>query len=181
MPTKVFHSIEDELNALRKENAELKALLLKHGIKYEPKETDKEVCVYSPLVFSPSGLGTEESRISLFKSLFRGREDVYANRWESATSGKSGYLPICRNNGRPGICNKRQYRCTECPNRDFTPLNYSAIRNHLMGQSKQCNDVIGLYPIMSDNTCCFLCTDFDDKSCKQFFCVHHVFVFYFVR
>lgn len=28
-------------------------------------------------------------------------------------------------------------------------------------------DVIGIYAVMSDNNCAFLCTDFDDKSCKH--------------
>lgn len=39
--------------------------------------------------------------------------------------------------------------------------------NHLAGKDKWGRDVIGVYPIRTDNTCCFLCTDFDDKSCEH--------------
>ena len=38
-----------------------------------------------------------EEKIALFRSLFRGREDVYPKRFESRKTGKSGYLPACRN------------------------------------------------------------------------------------
>jgi len=38
-----------------------------------------------------------EIKITLFRSLFRGREDVYAKRFESKKTGKSGYQPACRN------------------------------------------------------------------------------------
>ena len=34
---------------------------------------------------------TQEQKIALFRSLFRGREDVYPRRFESKRSGKSGY------------------------------------------------------------------------------------------
>lgn len=36
-----------------------------------------------------------EEKIKLFMSLFRGRDDVYAKRWESNKTGKSGYSPVC--------------------------------------------------------------------------------------
>jgi hypothetical protein len=39
----------------------------------------------------------EQSKISLFRSLFRGREDVYPKRFESRSTGRSGYQPDCRN------------------------------------------------------------------------------------
>lgn len=34
-----------------------------------------------------------EAKIALFRSLFRGREDVYPRRFESRKTGKSGYAP----------------------------------------------------------------------------------------
>jgi hypothetical protein len=51
----------------------------------------------------PSGLpsvtnqSSQEAKIRLFRSLFRGREDVYPKRFESLKTGKSGYQPACRN------------------------------------------------------------------------------------
>ena len=46
-------------------------------------------------------------------------------------------------------------------------MTYSYYFNHLAGKDAWGRDVIGLYPIRKDNTCCFLCTDFDDKSCEH--------------
>ena len=37
-----------------------------------------------------------EEKVSVFRNLFKGREDVFARRWYSRTSGKSGYQPVCR-------------------------------------------------------------------------------------
>ncbi|HLF29802.1 MAG TPA: hypothetical protein VI566_02090, partial [Xanthomonadales bacterium] len=39
----------------------------------------------------------QEAKIALFRSLFRGREDVYPKRFVSLKTGKSGYQPACRN------------------------------------------------------------------------------------
>ena len=61
-----------------------------------------------------------EVKIALFRSLFRGREDLYAKRFESKKTGKSGYQPVCRNewvrhssNG-VGICEKPKVKCDKC-------------------------------------------------------------------
>ena len=50
-------------------------------------------------------------KIALFRSLFRGREDVYPRRFESLRTGKSGYAPACANEWRPGVCEKPRIRC----------------------------------------------------------------------
>lgn len=65
------------------------------------------------------------------------------------------------------FCDKKKYKCAECPNRQFAPLSYEYIYNHLAGKDAFCRDVIGVYPILMDNTCYFLCADFDDKSCEH--------------
>lgn len=65
------------------------------------------------------------------------------------------------------ICDKRKYKCADCPNRQFAPLSYDYVYNHLAGKDEYARDVIGLYPIRKDNTCYFLCADFDDKSCEH--------------
>lgn len=46
-------------------------------------------------------------------------------------------------------------------------MTYNDVFNHLAGKDVWGRDVIGLYPIRKDNTCSFLCTDFDDKSCEH--------------
>ena len=76
---------------------------------------------------------TQEQKITLFRSLFRGREDVYPRRFESKRTGKSGYQPACRNEWIRPFCQKPKIKCGNCKNRDFTPLSDDVIRNHLIG------------------------------------------------
>jgi len=76
---------------------------------------------------------TEKQKIALFRSLFRGREDVYPRRFESKRTGKSGYQPVCRNEWIRPLCQKPKIKCGDCENRDFTPLSDDVIRNHLIG------------------------------------------------
>jgi superfamily II DNA or RNA helicase len=108
-----------------------------------------------------------EEKIKLFRGLFRGREDVFARRWHSISSGKSGYQPACANEWAHTLCDKKKYKCSDCPNRKFKALTYQHIYNHLAGKDANGCDVIGLYAILEDNSCYFLCADFDDKSCEH--------------
>lgn len=110
-----------------------------------------------------------DEKVALFRSLFRGREDVFARRWQSHDGSKSGYQPVCINEWKPQLCDKRRYKCAECPNRQFAPLTDADVYRHLEGRSADCRDVIGLYVINNDNTCHFLCADFDDKNCEHGF------------
>lgn len=151
---------------LRKENTALKSLLCAHGIEYKSKQTDAAAPIYSPISFPIVKLSLDE-RVALFMSLFKGREDVFARRWFSRTTGKGGYQPVCVNEWRRGVCDKKKFKCAECPNRNFAPLTSHDIYRHLEGKDENCCDVVGLYAIMPDNNCSFLCTDFDDKSCRH--------------
>ena len=108
-----------------------------------------------------------EEKVSIFRNLFKGREDVFARRWYSRTSGKSGYQPVCRNEWDRQLCDRKKYKCAECPNRLFKPLVYEDIYRHLEGKDPDGQDVIGAYAILADNNCNFLCADFDDKSCEH--------------
>jgi superfamily II DNA or RNA helicase len=96
------------------------------------------------------------SKIRLFMSLFKGREDVYAKRWENKNKGTSGYSPVCLNEWQPGICEKPKIPCSKCENKFYAALNEDVIENHLRG-----NIVAGIYPMLSDETCWFLAIDFD--------------------
>ncbi len=156
-----------ELEHLKSENARLKELLRANGIAYEVVAADiDEERIYSDITFPDAHLGKDE-RVDLFRSLFRGREDVFARRWYSKATNKSGYQPVCINEWRRGICDKKAVKCADCPNRKFMPLGYNEICNHLIGNDENGCDVVGIYAIMPDNNCAFLCTDFDDKSCKH--------------
>ena len=162
-----YDSLLLELGQLRTENARLKEILQANGIAYEvaTANTDEEK-VYSVISFPDVHLGKDE-RVELFRSLFRGREDVFARRWYSKATNKGGYQPVCVNEWRRSVCDKKAVKCADCPNRNFLPLGYDEICRHLIGNDENGCDVVGIYAIMLDNNCAFLCTDFDDKSCKH--------------
>lgn len=105
---------------------------------------------------------TPSEKIALFRTLFRGREDVYPNRWESKT-GKSGYSPACGNEWS-FVCKKPQIKCSDCFHREFLPITDEIISNHL---DAKINRTIGVYPMLQDETCWFLALDFDKENWKQ--------------
>lgn len=154
------------MNELEEENARLKSLLAKHHIPYEAVRHDGGGNISMSPVNKSVQFSLQE-KVELFRSLFRGREDVFAKRWYSETTKKSGYQPVCEREWNREFCDKRKYRCAECPNRLFAPLSYQYVYNHLAGKDLLGRDVIGVYPILKDNTCNFLCADFDDKSCEH--------------
>jgi len=107
-------------------------------------------------------------KINLFRSLFRGRDDVYPLRFESSKTGKYGYQPACANEWAKGICEKGRVKCAVCPNRRFLAVTDEVIRNHLCGYNKRGRDfVIGLYPMLRDETCFLLAVDFDKKHWQE--------------
>lgn len=91
-----------------------------------------------------------QEKVSLFASLFMGRIDVYATRWESK-AGKSGYSPVCENQWRPGIC---QWQ--------YAPITEQVLESHLRGDK-----TVGLYPLLPDSTCWFLTFDCDGKNWSE--------------
>ena len=104
-------------------------------------------------------------KIALFRWLFRGRDDVYPRRFESRKTGRSGYAPACGNEWVRGICEKPRIKSAECPHRRFLAATDDVIRWHLSGQDAAGGDfVMGVYPLLLDETCFFLAADFD-KAC----------------
>ena len=110
---------------------------------------------------------TPDQKIELFKSLFIGREDVYAKRFYNMNSDKSGYVPACANEWVQGVCNKKQYKCVDCPNKSFIAVNNRVIFNHLKGDDEYCRDVIGTYVMLPDETTRFLAIDFDEENWQE--------------
>ncbi len=102
---------------------------------------------------------TTEGKISLFRQLFRGRDDVYPKLWISTKTGRKGYSPACGNEWVRGVCEKPRVKCSECPNQAFQPLNDQIFLDHLQGRH-----TIGVYPLLKDETCWFLAADFDKES-----------------
>ncbi len=111
---------------------------------------------------------TPEAKIALFRSLFRGREDVYARRFESGKTGKSGYAPACANEWVTGLCEKPRVKCADCPHRSFLPVTDAVIRRHLCGLDDGGREfVMGIYPMLLDESCFFLAADFDKSHWRD--------------
>jgi superfamily II DNA or RNA helicase len=109
-----------------------------------------------------------EDKIALYRSLFRGRDDVYPRRFESRKTGKSGYAPACANEWVKGVCEKPRIKCAECPHRRFLPVTDAVIRCHLSGQDGNGWDfTIGVYPMLLDETCFFVAADFDKATWQE--------------
>ncbi|MGB5776822.1 MAG: DEAD/DEAH box helicase, partial [Sedimenticolaceae bacterium] len=152
-------SESDELTRLRAENARLIALLESHGIAWRHPPTPTTAS--TPQATAPSSLSAAE-KVALFRRLFRGRTDVHPVRWESATTGKSGYSPACANEWRPGICEKPRIKCANCGNRSLIPVSDAVIYSHLAGEK-----TIGVYPLLQDDTCHFLAVDLDKAEWRE--------------
>lgn len=110
-------------------------------------------------------LSPPEVKIALFRSLFRGRDDIYPRRFENRKTGKSGYSPVCANEWVRGICEKPRIKCADCPHQRFLPITDEVVRCHLSGQDDYGRDfVMGVYPMLRDETCFFLAADFDKAT-----------------
>jgi len=130
----------DRLAALQAENERLVALLDSHGIQWRQPPSPQ------PGVREPesTNLSTDE-KVGLFRRLFRGRVDVYPVRWESKTSGKSGYAPACGNEWRPGICEKPRIKCGDCGHRLMLPVSDEVIFGQFAGKH-----TVGIHPLLQD-------------------------------
>ena len=148
----------DPLDASRAENARLVALLEAHGIEWR---LPSEPAPLDTMASEPSRFSTAE-KVALFRRLFRGRTDVYPVRWESKSTGKAGYAPACANEWRAGVCEKPRIKCADCDKRLLIPLSDSVIYAHLAGQC-----TIGVYPLLTDDSCHFLAADFDQAEWKE--------------
>jgi superfamily II DNA or RNA helicase len=108
---------------------------------------------------------SSDAKITLFRSIFRGRADVYPRRFESRKTGRSGYSPACANEWVRGVCEKPRIKCAECPHRRFLPVTDTVIRWHLSGIDDAGQAfVAGVYPLLVDETCFFVAVDFDKSG-----------------
>lgn len=108
---------DESFTLLQAENTRLVALLEAHGIEWRLPvphlSTERERdCVPR----------STEEKLALFRRLFQGRTDVFPVRWESASTGKSGYSPACANDRRPGVCQKPEVKCGLCRQDGRVPL-----------------------------------------------------------
>jgi len=144
---------------LQAENARLVALLESHGVEWRlPAEPDRPPTPAPLAELPPTTLSTQQ-KVTLFGRLFRGRTDVFPIRWEGKSSGKSGYAPACANEWKAGVCDKPRIKCGDCGNRALIPVSDSVVFDHLVGKR-----TMGVYPLLTDDTCHFLAVDFDEAE-----------------
>ena len=160
---RLIESALEESARLREENSRLRRLLAEHGIPIPTAASNNE----AP---SPAGelLGERTvpdkaaQRLALFRSLFRGREDVYAVRWEKP-DGRAGYAPKADRDWKAYLgARESDRRKVDRQTRKLRPLTDDVVRGHLMGKQ-----TIGIYPLLLDETCWFLAVDFDKKTWQQ--------------
>ena len=119
---------------------------------------EARVAALTPHVADPSAL-SPAAKVALFRSLFRGRIDVFPRLWTNARTGRRGYAPACANEWVRGVCDKPRIRCGECPNQAFIPFDDQVVLDHLQGRH-----VAGVYPLLTDETCWLLAIDLDKAS-----------------
>ena len=136
------------IEKLEKENKELKEKIYgKIEVKDLPKES-KDI--------------SNEEKVKIFMEVFKGRTDLYAKRWVSNKTGKSGYSPVCKNEFSVYKCDKPRMKCSKCPYRELLPLTDDIILKHLKGEI-----TIGIYPLLPGDLCNFLAIDFDKKTYEK--------------
>ena len=156
----------EECASLREENARLRELLefigypSKNLIPGAKPQRDPLVS-RRPGSSSVSDQSPSQDKVALFRSLFRGREDIYPIRWEGK-DGRSGYFPACGNEWNRLLCRKPKIKCADCENRSLLPVTDAVILDHLNGKH-----TIGVYPLMTDETCWFLAVDFDKRTWRE--------------
>lgn len=154
-----FESHDEDNQRLREENARLRRLLAAHGIPVPTPHKDVSTVQTSLAVQAESKEERARKRIALFRNLFRGREDIYARRWENS-DGRSGYSPAALKDWKTINASKLADRKkVDRITRKFLPLTDTVVENHLLGK-----ETVGIYPLLLDETCWFLAVDFDKKT-----------------
>jgi len=142
-----FAEMREECERLREENRQLRE---RFGIPQKETAPPFAGAAVSPVTVS--GKSSPDEKVKLFRSLFRGREDVYALRWEGR-NGKTGYSPACRK-----VWSNPLSKRPDEP-KEYFPLTDQVIHNHLTGKI-----TAGVYPLLADETCWLLAADFDKAT-----------------
>lgn len=158
--------VEDVLRRIEGLRAELAALS-------RPTLHVSEAATTFGLSTPPHQPFSSEEKVALFRSLFRGREDVFPRRWENPKTGRSGYAPACSNEWLVGVCRKKGPAgarrlgsvCSGCPSKAFVPVSDAEIQRHLQGKH-----VMGVYPMLADEYCNLLAGDFDGEGWEEDVC-----------
>lgn len=166
-----LEKFRDRIAQLEAENSKLRELLRKSGIIYM-EDLSQEYAAREQLnqgtLIRPTEVTADMA--NHFFSMFWGRTDVYTKRSVNQKTGKSGYYPQCDHFWRYG-CPKRdgkKVRCQDCGNRKWSALDKQVILRHLIGNAEDGSDVVGIYPLLPDDTCRLIVFDFDHhEKCEE--------------
>ena len=156
-------ALEQENAALLAENGHLKKLLADAGIVITPVPEPLDPDQGARIIF-PDAITTHMA--NRFFSYFWGRQDVYAKRSVKKDSGATGYYRQCANLWQYG-CHRRnrdKVQCKDCEMREDKRLTIEDVKRHLEGKAADGTDVIGIYPMLPDDTCRFIVFDFDNHA-----------------
>ena len=146
----------------QREKVEATLLSLRERLTLYDDENPRQPTTPATVVVSTTTNLTPGDKVALFLRLFQGRDDVYPKLWQNQKTGKKGYSPACANEWGRGVCEKPRVKCGECPNQAFLPVTADTILDHLQGRH-----VIGVYPMLKDETCWFLAADFDKAAWRE--------------
>lgn len=155
-PNPEISRLEADLAALEVERSRLQQRLA--GLMSPGAETDVTVSSVQP----GAAPKTTSAKVALFLSLFHGRTDVHALRWKNSKKATQGFAPACGNEWVHGVCHKPRIKCGACPSQAFLPVTEETVARHLRGAH-----VMGLYPLLPDETCWFLAVDFDKAAWRD--------------
>lgn len=164
---KSIAELEKRIHCLERENQHLKNLLADAGISYSEKEIGEIVNEYDPdqgARIIPREITETDAKV--FFSMFWGRTDVYSKRTIKKSTGEVNYYTQCYNfwkNGCPRTAGSK-VKCQDCQKQAYKELKKEQIIDHLRGNSEDATDVIGVFPLLTDDTCRFIVFDFDNHE-----------------
>jgi hypothetical protein len=168
---KRIDELEKENQDLRAVNQQLREAL---GLQVEELNIQKQECkptenenTPAETLFPFNKFSKPNEKIKLFMSLFRGRTDVYAKRCYSKNHDSSYYMPACKNEWVYGVCERPRVKCKNCSKRELLPVTEAVIEHHLRNRDENGNGVVGIYPLLPDETCLFLAVDFDGENWQK--------------
>lgn len=163
-----IEELTERLTVLDRQRAAIKAEIDALCSKPAPEPAFPKCALPRQVSHSVDRRSTIEVKIALFRRLFRGRADVFPVRWENGKTGRSGYSPACANEWRRGVCEKPKVKCSTCPNQAFVGVDDVLIERHLRGAGPDGTPfVMGVYPMLPDDSCWFLAADFDEGEWRR--------------
>ncbi len=159
--------LEKRIQYLEQENQYLKHLLSDAGISYSEKEIIENVHEYDPnqgARIIPREITETDAKV--FFSMFWGRTDVYSKRTIKKSTGEVNYYTQCHNFWKNGCLRitGSKIKCQDCPKQAYKELKKEQIMEHLRGSAEDATDVIGVFPLLTDDTCRFIVFDFDNHE-----------------